>query len=67
MPQPNRIGYGHIAFRVDDVQKYLDKVLQNGGSRIGEIVKTEVSNLGTLTLVYAKDIDGNIIELQHWQ
>lgn len=67
MPQPNRIGYGHIAFRVDDVQKYLDKVLQNGGSRIGEIVKAEVSNVGTLTLVYAKDIDGNIIELQHWQ
>ena len=63
----NRKGYGHIAFRVDDVPTMLNRVLENGGSRIGEVVETEVSDLGTLSFVYARDIDGNIIELQNWK
>jgi predicted enzyme related to lactoylglutathione lyase len=63
----NRRGFSHIAFRVDDVSKILDRVLQNGGSRVGELVETEVDNVGTLTFVYAKDIDGNIVELQQWR
>jgi len=63
----NRKGFGHIAFRVDDVPRALDRVLQNGGSRVGELVETEVANVGTLTFVYAKDIDGNIVELQQWR
>lgn len=65
-PMANRKGYGHIAFRVDDVPKILNRVLENGGSRMGELVETEVSELGTLSFVYARDIDGNIIELQKW-
>jgi predicted enzyme related to lactoylglutathione lyase len=64
---PNRKGYGHIAFRVDDVSQVLSRVLENGGSRFGELVETEVQNVGTLTFVYAKDIDGNIVELQQWK
>jgi catechol 2,3-dioxygenase-like lactoylglutathione lyase family enzyme len=64
---PNRKGFGHIAFRVDDVPKVLNNVLEHGGSRFGELVETEVQNVGTLTFVYARDIDGNIIELQHWK
>jgi predicted enzyme related to lactoylglutathione lyase len=63
----NRRGFSHIAFRVDDVSKVLDRVLQNGGSRVGELVETEVDNVGKLTFVYAKDIDGNIVELQQWR
>jgi predicted enzyme related to lactoylglutathione lyase len=63
----NRRGVSHIAFQVDDVSKILDRVLQNGGSRVGELVETEVDNVGTLTFVYAKDIDGNIVELQQWR
>jgi lactoylglutathione lyase len=66
-PMANRKGYGHIAFRVDDVPTMLNRVLENGGSRIGEVVETEVSDLGTLSFVYARDIDGNIIELQNWK
>jgi catechol 2,3-dioxygenase-like lactoylglutathione lyase family enzyme len=65
-PMANRKGYGHIAFRVDDVASILKRVLENGGSRVGELVETEVSELGTLSFVYARDIDGNIIELQNW-
>jgi predicted enzyme related to lactoylglutathione lyase len=65
-PMANRKGYGHIAFRVDDVSIILNRVLENGGSRMGEVVETQVSELGTLNFVYARDIDGNIVELQKW-
>lgn len=65
-PMANRKGYGHIAFRVDDVPTILNKVLENGGSRMGEVVETQVSEIGTLSFVYARDIDGNIVELQKW-
>jgi len=65
--RPNRKGFGHIAFKVDDVNQALERVLQHGGSRVGEMVETEVPDVGRLTFVYAKDIDGNIVELQSWQ
>jgi catechol 2,3-dioxygenase-like lactoylglutathione lyase family enzyme len=29
----NRIGFGHIAFQVDDVEKTVQEVLKNGGKR----------------------------------
>jgi len=63
----NRKGYGHLAFRVDSVDEVIDRLIRHGGSLLGEKVKTEISNAGTLTFVYAKDIDGNIIELQKWE
>jgi predicted enzyme related to lactoylglutathione lyase len=66
-PQANRKGFGHIAFRVDDVPGMLNRILQHGGSRVGELVETEVANVGILNFVFAKDIDGNIIELQQWR
>ena len=66
-PMANRKGFGHIAFKVDDVPSMLNRILENGGSRMGELVETEVSDVGTLSFVYARDIDGNIIELQNWK
>lgn len=66
-PVANRKGFGHIAFVVDDVREMLDKVLESSGSVVGEIVETEIRNAGIITFVYARDIDGNIIELQSWQ
>ena len=63
----NRKGFGHIAFVVDDVQAVLEKVLENGGSVVGEIVESEIKNAGIITFVYARDLDGNIIELQSWR
>jgi lactoylglutathione lyase len=65
-PVANRKGFGHIAFKVDDVNEMLQKVLENGGSKIGDVVEPEVKNAGAITFVYAQDIDGNINELQHW-
>lgn len=63
----NRKGFGHIAFKVDDVAAMLKKLLQNGGTQLGELVVTEVKGAGQLTVVYTRDIDGNIIELQNWK
>jgi catechol 2,3-dioxygenase-like lactoylglutathione lyase family enzyme len=65
--QPNRKGYGHIAFKVDNVREVLTRLLENGGTKVGEIVTTQISNSGQITFVYAKDIDGNIIEIQNWK
>ncbi len=45
----------------------LEKVLANGGSQIGELVQTEVKNVGIFTFVYSQDVDGNIIKLQYWK
>jgi catechol 2,3-dioxygenase-like lactoylglutathione lyase family enzyme len=62
----NRKGFAHIAFRVDDVSETVKQVIQHGGSLLGEITETEIAGKGRLIFVYAKDIDGNIIEIQKW-
>lgn len=64
---PNRKGFGHIAFQVDDIQKTLELVLANGGSQVGELVNKTIESAGSITFVYVKDIDGNIVELQNWK
>ena len=63
----NRKGFGHIAFKVDDVEAYTQKVLDNGGNMIGEIVHGNVEGAGEISFVYVADPDGNIIELQKWE
>ncbi len=65
-PVANRAGYGHLAFHVDDVSAALDRVLQHGGRALGEVTSTTVPGAGPLQVVYARDPEGNIIELQHW-
>ena len=63
----NRKGFGHIAFKVEDVHALLAILLENGGSQLGEVVETTIPGAGIITFVYARDIDGNIIELQQWK
>ena len=62
----NRPGFGHIAFHVDDVDAMLATVLAHGGSTLGEVVHRDYPELGRLTAVYARDPEGNILELQNW-
>jgi predicted enzyme related to lactoylglutathione lyase len=62
----HRMGYGHLAFHVDDVQQVLDDLLAHGGTTYGEVVKKMYPVLGELTAVYACDPEGNIIEIQNW-
>nr|WP_299000372.1 VOC family protein [uncultured Allomuricauda sp.] len=63
---PNIRGFGHIAFEVGDVQQVLEDVVKHGGQSFGEITKKKVDGMGEITFVYARDPEGNLIELQHW-
>ena len=63
---PNHPGFGHLAFEVEDVEQTLQAVLAAGGARLGEVVTFDVQEAGTITWTYARDPEGNIIELQSW-
>ncbi len=65
-PAANRYGFGHIAFRVDDVDAVLGKVLEHGGRKLGEVVSQEYKT-GFLVFTYAEDPEGNIVEIQNWK
>ncbi len=64
---PNTKGFGHIAFEVDDVEDVLSRLEHNGGSSNGEVVVRQVESVGEITFVYARDPEGNLIELQSWK
>lgn len=63
----NGFGLAHLAFEVDDVARVLQKIKDAGGDQLGEIVSADYPNRVVATFVYAKDIEGNIIELQSWK
>ena len=63
---PNVTGYGHLAFLVADVPSAVDEVLQHGGSLLGQIARTAVPGVGELEVIYVRDPEGNIVELQAW-
>jgi predicted enzyme related to lactoylglutathione lyase len=62
----NRQGFGHLAFVVEDVPFALEVVKRAGGGAIGKTVRLEIPGAGAVTIVYATDPEGNIIELQKW-
>jgi catechol 2,3-dioxygenase-like lactoylglutathione lyase family enzyme len=62
----NRPGYGHIAFRVEDVARARQTVLSAGGRAVGEVVTLRLSNGAQVTWCYVTDPEGNVIELQKW-
>jgi predicted enzyme related to lactoylglutathione lyase len=62
----NTPGFSHIAFSVDDVNGLANRVVENGGSTIGDFTHKEVEGVGRLTFQYVTDPEGNIIELQSW-
>lgn len=64
--QINRPGFGHIAFRVDDVAAARTAVLAAGGHDYGQLVSVPVAGAGQVTFVYVTDPEGNIVELQAW-
>ena len=66
VPVANRAGFGHVAFAVDDVDAALAAMIAEGGTRFGQIVTREVEGAGTLHFTYARDPEGNIVELQRW-
>ena len=66
MPAANHCGFAHIAFAVDDVDQALQAVIAAGGGVVGKIATTELPGVGVLRVVYARDPEGNIVELQKW-
>jgi predicted enzyme related to lactoylglutathione lyase len=66
LPMPNEPGFAHVAFAVDDVEQALETVISAGGGSVGEIATTEVDGVGSVQVVYARDPEGNIVELQKW-
>ncbi len=62
--QINSNGFAHIAFLVNDMDHYLNKLTQNGGQQIGEVTKLDIKNVGQLSFVYCKDPEGNFVEIQ---
>jgi len=64
--QINAQGFGHIAFHVDDVVQVVEKLINCGGTLLGEVVHKELKGVGLLTVAYAKDPEGNYIEIQNW-
>src|SRR6185369_17303548 len=63
---PNRPGFGHIAFFVDDMAAAHQAVLAAGGHAVGEIVTLQLANGAEVTMCYLTDPEGNIVELQVW-
>jgi predicted enzyme related to lactoylglutathione lyase len=63
----NQEGLGHIAFRVEDVQKTLNEVIKAGGGKLSNIINQYIPKIGEITFVYVKDPEGNFIELQKYK
>ena len=63
----NLEGFAHIAFAVEDVKEKLNLLLKNGGSTVGSLIDTEIKGVGKISLIYTKDPEGNIIEIQKWE
>lgn len=66
VPAIDRPGFAHIAFAVNDVQACVDDMIAHGGELLGEIAETQVGER-ILTVAYAKDIEGNLVEVQKWE
>ena len=62
----NQFGFAHIAFAVDNIEQAVNGLIKEGGSLVGKITTTNIRGAGTITFVYARDPEGNIIELQKW-
>ena len=66
LPAAHQCGFAHIAFAVEDVDEALQAVIAAGGGVVGRVATTDVQGVGKLCVVYARDPEGNIVELQKW-
>ena len=64
---PTRPGLMHMAFAVDDIHATLERLLGAGGETLGEIAEADVEEVGRVDFVYARDPEGNIVELQEFK
>ncbi len=64
---PNRPGYGHLAFEVEDVEALRARILAAGGRAVGDVVHFDFGPRGAITWCYVTDPEDNIVELQKWE
>jgi lactoylglutathione lyase len=67
LPHTNKPGYGHIAFAVTSVGQMVKKIISHGGGMVGDRISARIENVGVIDVAYARDPEGNIIELQRWK
>ena len=60
---PDKLGFGHIAFHVDDVEGVSQRVIAAGGATVGSVETISLAGV-SITWSYVRDPEGNIIELQ---
>jgi catechol 2,3-dioxygenase-like lactoylglutathione lyase family enzyme len=63
----NHVGFTHIAFEVDDFDTVYEEALTQGAVDLGRPTEKLIEGVGTLKLVYIRDPEGNIVELQSWK
>lgn len=56
----NRLGCSHIAFTVESLQRACERILQLGGSKVNDPVR---SPGGNVLVAYCHDLDGILLEL----
>jgi glyoxylase I family protein len=61
---PHAPGFGHVAFEVDDLDAMRARVVELGGSIVGEVVTVPYPAGDTLSWCYVRDPEGNVVELQ---
>jgi predicted enzyme related to lactoylglutathione lyase len=66
-PLINDHGFSHIAFHVRDVEEILKRLIARGGEKYGELIEKEITGVGIIKAIYARDPEGNIIEIQNWK
>ena len=59
-------GWGHIAFAVADVESARQRVIDEGGTAIGDVVTLTTADGRRVTWCYVADPEGNAVELQSW-
>jgi catechol 2,3-dioxygenase-like lactoylglutathione lyase family enzyme len=62
-PKVSEPGFGHLSFEIGDISATLANLIAAGGSQVGQI-----TDFGSVTkprlIVYARDPEGNILELE---
>ena len=63
----NHTGFTHVAFAVEDVTSTFARALELGATALGQPAEKAIEGIGVLELVYLRDPEGNIIEIQSWK
>lgn len=61
---PDSLGFSHIAFAVEDIEETLNNIMEAGGTSVGAITEVKIEGAKIIRFVYARDPEGNIIEVQ---